>query len=78
MDQKEINEQEWNDPQNWKWFGYTSSKDSRFFVPRKPKWLGWTYNFGSKFGRLWLILCVALGILGLVSVFIVPLIKNCK
>ena len=79
VNQKEINEKEWQNETNWKWFGYSSSRDTRFLVPRKPKWLGWTYNFGhSKYGRLYLILCVAFGVLGLLVVFIVPYLKNYK
>lgn len=49
MDQHLINNQEWENPKNWKWNEfYSSDKDTRTWVPKKPKWMGWTLNFAKK------------------------------
>ena len=48
MTQKEINESEWRDPRNWQvgWLGvYYARRDTRIFVPKRNRWLGFTLNF---------------------------------
>jgi uncharacterized membrane protein len=58
MDQN-TNEQEWKDEGNW--VGplycrcYFSKKDSRLWVPKSNPTLGWTINFGHKYGFITLI-----------------------
>ncbi len=55
MTQDEINLQEWKNKENWKWRGiYNSQKDTRIWVPKKPKWMGWTLNFAKKQSFYWL------------------------
>ena len=65
MNQTEINESEWNSSENWKWRSfYFSDIDTRVWVPKKPRWAGWTLNFAKKQSYLWLffLLVVPLGI----------------
>jgi uncharacterized membrane protein len=53
--QEEINDAEWNNPDNWAgdtWFGvYFSKRDSRSLVPKRdyPE-LGYTFNLGHPNG----------------------------
>lgn len=55
MTQNEINLQEWKNPSNWKWDSfYNSKKDSRVWVYKKIKWMGWTLNFAKKQSYAWL------------------------
>ena len=56
MNQENINQNEWNAPENWTLLTYRSQRDSRLFVPKRRGW-GWTINFGNKKG---VRLCVAL------------------
>lgn len=43
----EINEESWSNAANWRCYGnfYCSKTDSRLFVPKRVKWMGWTINF---------------------------------
>ena len=68
MNQKEINEQEWLNPENWtkgsKWLiAYFSHKDSRAVVPKKNPKHGWTINFAKPKGVAILISMIS----GLIS-----------
>lgn len=58
MDQREINEAEWKNPDNWSGPGlvtfYFSKRDSRTWVPKSIPWMGWTMNLGKPAGALWL------------------------
>lgn len=60
--QDEINQAEWNNDGNWRgprWIGfYASSRDSRTFVPKRPRVLGFTLNFGHASAR-WLLAAIA-------------------
>ena len=47
MNQDEINQQEWQKPQNWSLLCYHSERDTRKLVPKRFG-IGWTYNFGTK------------------------------
>ena len=51
--QNEINIAEWGDPDNWTII-YFSKKDSRTWVPKRNPKLGWTINFGSASGAMWI------------------------
>ncbi|MDE2027279.1 MAG: hypothetical protein KGK03_05715 [Candidatus Omnitrophica bacterium] len=57
--QQGVNEQEWNDPNNWSGPAYCrcywSKRDTRLWVPKSNPALGWTINFGHKFGLLTMI-----------------------
>lgn len=55
IEQREINQREWNDPQNWSVGFYFSKQDSRTWVPKRPPWMGWTLNLATKAGALWMI-----------------------
>ena len=50
MNQDEINEAEWNNPDNWSGGLYFSKKDSRVWVPKPIRSMGWTINLGQKKG----------------------------
>jgi uncharacterized membrane protein len=52
MTQDEINQAEWEDPDNWSdgLFGvYFSKRDTRVLVPKRGR-RGWTLNLGQKRG----------------------------
>ncbi|MEM8639571.1 MAG: hypothetical protein AAGG51_12260 [Cyanobacteria bacterium P01_G01_bin.54] len=51
--QAQINEAEWHNPDNWSTI-YFSKKDSRTVVPKQNPTQGWTINFGSPAGSLWI------------------------
>ena len=64
MNQKEKNEQEWNRKENWKWrVFYHCREDSRVWVPKKPKWCGWTLNFAHGRSYVWLLVLLSLPVL---------------
>jgi hypothetical protein len=65
LSQKEIDEREWNDPQNWHWIFYFSRKDSRTFVPKR-RGFGSTFNFARR-GTLWIMLVLLLMPLAIVG-----------
>ncbi len=54
MDQKEINQAEWEKAENWggpDWGAvYFSKKDNRICVRKKVKWMGWTVNLAHSPG----------------------------
>ena len=64
MTQEEINQAEWEDPDNWtglKWLSiYLSKKDSRCFCPKQIKALGLTMNLGKGAGFAWLLIGMAI------------------
>lgn len=53
---------EYNNPDNWSFGIYNSSKDTRIFVPKQVFW-GWTLNFGNFWSYPTLALLVAAGLL---------------
>ena len=57
--QQEINQAEWENPDNWtgpKGLSiYFSKRDSRCFVPKQIKELGPTMNLGKASGFAWLL-----------------------
>ena len=58
MNQNDINENEWRNPDNWSGsvLGfYFSKKDSRTWVPKSIPWMGWTLNLGKPAGARWLM-----------------------
>lgn len=59
MNQQEINEMEWKNPENWSSTGvgsfYFCKKDSRTWVPKKNPSLGWTLNLATAAGARWLL-----------------------
>lgn len=71
MTQEEINQSEWNNPQNWsgpKWLGlYFSRRDSRIWVPKRQRAFGWTINIGNPKGAVCLV-SVLLGVIAFVVV----------
>lgn len=55
MDQASINEQEWANPENWSDDAvclYFSKRDSRVWVPKRERELGWTFNLAHGRGAL--------------------------
>jgi uncharacterized membrane protein len=79
MDQKDINQAEWNNRDNWSGPGwvsfYFSKRDSRTWVPKSIPWMGWTLNLGKPAGARWLLgFLVGLPIL-IVVIFIATLKK---
>ena len=64
MNQNEKNEKEWKNSDNWKWYTfYHCEKDSRVWVPKRPKWCGWTLNFAKKQSYIWLLLLLIIPII---------------
>ena len=71
MNQDEINQQEWNNPENWCLFCYCSPRDSRVIVPKR--WgFGWTINLRNKNGaRILVTLLLLVPIVGLLAAWII-------
>lgn len=64
MEQASINEQEWANPDNWSDYAvglYFSKRDSRVWVPKRERELGWTFNLAH-----------ARGALGFIAVLLTP------
>lgn len=80
MNQQEINDAEWRNPENWSgrrktWLAvYFSQKDSRLIVPKSVPVMGWTLNF-AKPAAVALVLAVLIGI-PLLVVLIVRLTRR--
>ena len=60
MTQYQINQAEWENPDNWTKGSklmciYFSHKDSRTWVPKRIPWMGKTLNLGKPAGVAWLI-----------------------
>ena len=60
MNQSDINQGEWENPDNWSdgsklFCVYFSKKDTRTWVPKRIPWLGSTINLAKAGGALWLI-----------------------
>ena len=57
MDQEEINQAEWENPDNWSdsFVGFYFSKtDSRTWVPKRNPRMGCTMNLGKPAGAWWM------------------------
>lgn len=76
MDQKDINQEEWEKPTNWtgpRWLSvYCSKRDSRVWVPKQIPALGWTVNLGQRGGVAWLVFILA-GIVVVVGIVLAVL-----
>jgi uncharacterized membrane protein len=59
MTQDDINRSEYENPANWSLLTYSSTKDSRIFVPKR-RGVGVTMNFGHKKGKVSFIVILAL------------------
>ena len=59
MEQHEINQAEWSNPDNWagsRWASvYFSKRDLRAWVPKQIPAMGWTINFGQPRGHWWML-----------------------
>jgi uncharacterized membrane protein len=58
-----------NDPKNYKWgVFYYNPMDSRFILPKRYRWMGWTLNFANIYSYVFIlgtiIIVVLLGTLG--------------
>lgn len=57
MNQQEINQAEWHNPDNWggpKLISvYFSKRDHRTWVPKQIPWTGWTVNLARTAGVCW-------------------------
>ncbi len=77
MNQHAIEQQEWNNPDNWSrmaWLGlYFSKRDPRLFVRKPMPALGWTLNFARP-GAAAVFLRIV--IVALVAAVIAPLLTR--
>lgn len=55
MNQREINDAEWANPDNWSMGLYFSKRDQRVWVPKPVPVMGWTLNLGTRAGACWMI-----------------------
>lgn len=58
MTNDEMNQVEWEDPDNWSdpVFGiYFSKRDTRSWVPKRVPSFGWTLNLGHRHAAWWLV-----------------------
>ncbi|HEX3627908.1 MAG TPA: hypothetical protein VH280_21065 [Verrucomicrobiae bacterium] len=74
MSQDEINEAEWNNPDNWSGYLYFSKKDNRVWVPKQIGGAGLTINIGQKKGAAYMTWTFVAAIIIVVAAFIVALI----
>jgi len=50
-----------NDPANYKWgVFYFNAKDSRAVVPKRARYMGWTFNFAHPLPYVLILLALAL------------------
>lgn len=75
MTQEEINQAEWENPDNWtsgsKWLCvYFSHRDSRTWVPKRLSWMGSTLNLAKPGGVGWLT-GFLVGIPAFIAIFII-------
>ena len=54
MNQHEVNEREWTTAANWRFGIYNAPLDTRVWVPKPRKWMGWTLNFAHAVAYVWL------------------------
>lgn len=77
MNQHAIEQQEWNNPDNWSrktWPGlYFSKRDPRLFVRKPVPALGWTLNFARPGAA---VLFLGIVIVALLAAVIVPLLAR--
>ena len=66
MKQEDINESEWNNPDNWSGGLHFSKKDTRVWVPQPIRSMGWTLNLGQKKGAA----CMMWTFLGLIAIVV--------
>lgn len=79
MDQKEINDTEWRNPENWSGslLGfYFSKKDSRTWVPKSVPQMGWTLNLGKPAGARWLFFLLAGVPIIIAAIIVAVLVKQ--
>lgn len=74
--QTDRNDKEWSRRANWfgpRWLGlYHAPLDSRNWVPKPVRWLGWTVNLAQPGGRRWgLLLVLALAALTMLALRLV-------
>lgn len=80
MNQSEINEREWQTPDNWSgpdWLClYFSKKDSRTLVPKRIPWMGFTLNLGQPSGVYALVgIILAVAAFSIVPVILVQMLS---
>jgi uncharacterized membrane protein len=51
------------DPENYIWgIFYFNRKDSRIFLPKRYRWMGWTVNFANPYAYLIIIAFIVLAV----------------
>ncbi len=77
MNQHIIEQQEWNNPDNWSrkaWLGlYFSKRDPRLFVRKPVPALGWTLNFARPGAA---VLFLGIVMVALLATVIAPLLAR--
>ncbi len=76
--QQEMNEKEWENAQNWTMpIGfYFSKKDSRWIVPRRIKWMGWTFNIAHQMGALAMLIAMILPVIFIIGVLVFTIARH--
>ena len=76
----ESNKNEWENINNWTMpVGfYFSKKDTRWLVPRRIPWMGWTFNIGNAIGAWAMLSIIIIPILVLIGVISVIMINSVK
>ena len=57
-EQRRINEEEWKREENWsdRVIGfYFAKRDTRTWVPKRGRWMGWTLNLAHPSGARWML-----------------------
>jgi hypothetical protein len=60
-------EQLWADPSHWHLGIYSCKADPRIWVPKRPRWAGWTLNFAHR-RSIWLLIALLLICLGVYTI----------
>lgn len=62
FDQNELDRMR-NNPDNYKWgIFYFNSKDTRFILPKRNQWMGWTLNFANPYSYLIILGIIAFAV----------------
>lgn len=73
MDKEEMRRC-WDNDDYWSGGIYFCKQDPRLIIPKRPRWGGWTINFGHKWSTVTLIGIVGLPVLMLAVVLVAVIV----
>ena len=66
-----LDEKYWSREEYWRWWGYKCPADPRLVVSKRPRWAGYTVNFGHKHALLFLITSSILVLIPIMGSFLI-------